>query len=240
MRPYVFVLLTLIALTSGEYLAAEPQSGRTDCRGDRITISGATPEEIALACAGISDALGFFRQYGFNTDIDIDVTVQPKVLAGDAKDLSFAVLGQYRPRENQVFMTSLETQREMAVDKPVFRVPFAPVQFREVVAHEVAHVLAEHNFTHPDPSRLVHEYIAYIVQMTTMAPERRAEIFAAYTVQPFEEPLDINPMVYAIAPDTFALKTYFYFAAQPDGRAYLRQIMKEDLPGANYTFDLFG
>lgn len=240
MRPYVFSLLFLIALTSGLSVIERASAAGAACESPTVHVRNATPEEAALACAGIADARAFFDAHGFDTDIVIDISVQPRVSAGTTRDLAFTVLGQFRPDLQRVSLTSLATQRHMAETHAVFKVPFESAQFREVVAHEVAHAIAEHNFTRREPSRLVHEYIAYIVQMVTMAPERRARILAAFDTKPFATELEINPMAYAIAPDVFAVKAYLYFTAQPDGAAYLRKIMAEDLPGAMYTMDFLG
>jgi hypothetical protein len=240
MRPYIVSLLSLILLVSGLSLTGRAGPASSACGDSGIRIRDASPAEAVLACAGIADARAFFAAHGLAADIDIDITVQPRVDAGDTVDLAFPVLGQYRPEANRVFMTALEAQRDMSEDTPVFGVPFEPMQFREVVAHEVVHALAEQNFIRDEPSRLVHEYIAYIVQMATMAPDRRARILAAYSATPFRSAEEINPIVYAIAPDMFAVKAYLYFAAQPDGAAYLRRLLADDLPAANLTFDLFG
>lgn len=229
MRPFAIFLLSLIALISGLALTSQTHAVEPACASDTVTIRAATPEEAALACAGIADAIGFFRALGISTDVDIDVTVDGEVHAGDSADLAFPVLGQYRPKPNQVFLTSLDGQRAMADDNEVFRLPFDPVQFREVVAHEVGHVLIEHNVTADAPKRLLHEHIAYIVQFATMDPQRREAILAGYYTEPFEDELEINPMVYALSPDVFAVKSWLYFKAQEDGGAYLRRIMKANL-----------
>ena len=240
MRVFVIGLLTLIVALTGQHLASPERADGASCGSDSIRISGATAQEAELACAGIADAIGFFAARGFATDIAIDVSVDEDAVTVDDGGLAFPVLGRFHPDDDRIIMTSLASQRAMAQDRPAFRMPFAAAQFREVVAHETAHALAERNFSHADPSRLVHEYIAYIVQMATMAPTRRAAILGNYATGPFETVLEINPMVYGIAPDVFAVKAWLYFVEQPDGAAYLRRIMAEDLPAAAFTFDVMG
>ena len=239
MRSICFVLSIAFSVAFGGAVFAETPSGVTTCHASGAYVRGATPQEAELACAGIADALSFFRAYGFDTDVEIDITVLDTVRASGGEDLSFPVLGQFRPDVNRVFLTSLVAQREMARKKQAFKQPFEPRQFREVVAHETAHVLAEHNFGMAEPSRLLHEYIAYIVQLSTTEPARRTRILAAFNTEPFESPYDINPVIYGVAPTTFAVEAYLYFEIQPDRKAYLEEIMLKDLPGASYTLGLF-
>lgn len=234
MRPYAISLLSLILLVCGMVLSSQADTAQPACASETVTVRAATPQEAILACAGIADALTFFRELGFSTDVTIDVTVDGKVHAGDSADLAFPVLGQYRPEPNRVYLTSIDGQRAMARDTRVFRMPFVPAQFREVVAHEVGHVLIEHNMTADEPTRMLHEHIAYIIQFATMAPERRAEILANYELVPFEDELEINPMVYSLSPDLFAVKSWLYFKAQEDRGAYLRRIMADNLAGTTY------
>lgn len=236
-----FVLLTIsFSLAFGGSVSAETRSDVTTCDGSGALVRAATPQEAELACAGVADALSFFRAYGFDTDVEIDITVLESVRASGSENLSYPVLGQFRPDINRVFLTSLASQRAMARKKQAFKQPFDPRQFREVAAHETAHIIAEHNFRMAEPSRLLHEYVAYIVQLSTTEPARRMRILAAFNTEPFESPYDINPIIYGVAPTMFAVKAYLYFETRPDRKAYLEEIMVRDLPGASYTLDLFG
>jgi hypothetical protein len=239
MRRLLAGLSVVLFASLGHTASAKDGSAVADCQSYAIRIRQASPIEMLLICGGIADALTFFTTHGLDTGVVIDVTVETFVRAGESDDFAFPVLGQFRPDANRVFMTALESQREMSRTNQVFRQDFDPRQFREVVAHEVAHVLAEHNFGVTEPSRLLHEYIAYIVQMSTMDPARRDRILAAYDAGPFGSVTEINPIVYAVAPNVFAVKAYLYFEAQPDKKAYLDRIMAEDLPAAHYSLDYF-
>jgi hypothetical protein len=215
-----------------------PDAARLDCGAVPVRITGATAEEAELACVGTADAVRFMAALGVDAGTDISIAVRSRVALVDGARLAFPVLGQFHPSIDRVAVASLATQRAMAADHEVFRMPFDVAQFREVVAHEVAHVIAERNFAMAKPSRLAHEYIAYVVQMETMDPARRARMLARYDVEPFGSEDAINPILHLFAPDVFAIKAYLFYRAQPDARAHLRRVLARDLSGASASLEL--
>ena len=146
------------------------------CAGTNATIYADSVYDTYLACAGAADAMAFLSQQGLIVDTVMRIDVLDTVFLHRNKTPSFRILGQFEAEQERISITSTKGQREMAAEKPIFGVPYEEALFRSVVAHEVAHAIADDNFHVLEPSRLAHEYLAYIVQLATMSPHLRQKI----------------------------------------------------------------
>lgn len=199
------------------------------CAGTNATINADSAYEAYLACAGAADAVAFLSQQGFTVDTVMQIDILDSVFLHTNENPSFRILGQFDAKQNRIMVTSIDGQREMAEEKPIFGVPYDVALFRSVVAHEVAHAIADDNFQVEEPSRLAHEYIAYIVQLATMPPRLSQQVFEALPAQAFETETDINPMFYGLNPDLFAVKSYGHYRSPGVGVAFLQTLLHRDL-----------
>lgn len=223
MRLILGFALILVALASPA-AAAERR-----CAGTNATIYADSVYDTYLACAGAADAMAFLSQQGLIVDTVMRIDVLDTVFLHQNKTPSFRILGQFEAEQERISITSTKGQREMAAEKPIFGVPYEEALFRSVVAHEVAHAIADDNFHVLKPSRLAHEYLAYIVQLATMSPRLRQKILDHHPVPGFESELEINPMVYGLNPDVFAVKAYRHFASPGVGVTFVQSLLNYDL-----------
>lgn len=221
----LFLYLTLFAAA----LASPAAAAERRCVGTNTTIVADSEYDTYLACAGAADAVAFLSQQGLTVDTVMRIDVLDTVFTQAAENPSFRVLGQFDARRNLILVTSTKGQREMAAEKPIFGVPYEEALFRSVVAHEVAHAIAEDNFQVDEPTRLAHEYIAYIVQLATMPLPLRQRILDHHQVQAFATEMEINPIVYGLNPDVFAVKAYRHFLSSGVGVTFLQTLLNRDL-----------
>lgn len=199
------------------------------CVGTNTTVTADSAYDAKLACAGAADAVAFLSQQGFTVDTVMRIDILDSVFLHSEEKPSFRILGQFDAKQNRIMVTSINGQRDMAKEKPIFGVPYDVALFRSVVAHEVAHAIAEDNFHVEEPTRMAHEYIAYIVQLATMPPQLSQRVFASIPSQGFESELEINPMVYGLNPDVFAVKAYLHYLRPEVGMAFLQTLLSRDM-----------
>ena len=219
-----FCLIFLTAMLVNPAMAAERR-----CLGSNTTVYADSVYETYLACAGAADAVAFLSRQGLTVDTVMWIDVLDTVFLHKDKNPSFRILGQFDPRQNRILVTSIDGQRAMAMEKPIFGVPYDLALFRSVVAHEVAHAIADDNFQVTEPTRLAHEYIAYIVQLATMPPRLRQQVLDHHPVPGFETEVEINPMIYGLNPDVFAVKAYRHYFKPGVGVAFMQTLLHRDL-----------
>ncbi len=217
--------LTVLAAT----FAAPAAAAERRCVGTNTTVTAESAYDAYLACAGAADALAFLAQHGFTVDTVMRVDIRDTVFVHAEEKPSFRVLGQYDTDEDVILVTSIAGQRKMAAEKPIFGIPYDDALFRSVVAHEVAHAIVEDNFELIKPSRMAHEYIAYIVQLATLPRHLRYQIFDHHQVPAFDSEWEINPMVYGFDPDVFAVKSYLHYRRPAVGTAFLQSLLYREL-----------
>jgi hypothetical protein len=221
------LLLCLVVLVAA--FAQPAAAAERRCAGTNTTVYAESAYDAYLACAGAADAVAFLSQQGFTVDTVMHLDVLDSVYLHTVDRPSFRILGQFDAERKRILVTSIDGQREMAKEKPIFGVAYDVALFRSVVAHEVAHAIADDNFRVEKPTRLAHEYIAYIVQLATMPPRLRQLVFDKHPARAFDSELEINPMIYGLNPDVFAIKSYGHFRRPEVGVAFLQTLLDRDL-----------
>ena len=199
------------------------------CAATNATVNADSAYDAELACAGAADAVAFLARQGFTVDTVMRIDVLDSVFLHTSDSPSFRILGQFDAKQNRIKVTSIAGQREMAKEKPIFGVPYDVASFRSVVAHEVAHAIAEDNFRVEEPTRMAHEYIACIVQMAIMPPRLSQQIFESTPGEAFESELEINPLIYGLNPNLFAVKAYRHYLSPGVGMTFLQTLLRRDL-----------
>jgi len=220
-----FLYLAFLAIAFAHPVAAAERR----CAGTNATVNADSAYDAYLACAGAADAVAFLSQQGFTVDTVMQIDILDSVFLHPEENPSFRILGQFDAKQNRIMVTSIEGQREMAKEKPIFGVPYDVALFRSVVAHEVAHAIAEDNFHVEEPTRLAHEYIAYVVQLATMPPRLSQRVFETFPTQAFASEMEINPMIHGLNPDLFAVKAYRHFRSPGVGVTFLQTLPSRDL-----------
>ena len=221
----LFLCLAFFAIAFAQPTAAMERK----CVGTNATVNADSAYDAYLACAGAADAVAFLWQQGFTVDTVMQVDILDSVFLHADENPSFRILGQFDAKQNRIMVTSIDGQREMAKEKPIFGVPYDVALFRSVVAHEVAHAIADDNFHVEEPTRLAHEYIAYIVQLATMPPHLSGLVSTALPGRAFESEMEINAMIYGLNPDLFAMKPYRHYRSSGVGMAFLQSLLSRDL-----------
>lgn len=214
--------LSAVATLSGGAAGAEEAPGA--CAGTRAIIeTGLDRVTHAVVCEGVSRAAEFLARLG----ADVAIPLQIVVGEGGEGDAMAEAIGTFDARAMSIRLIPLARAIEASRDNPPFGVPMDEELYRSFVAHEAAHAYAHHRFRTVRPTRIAHEYLAYVVQFATMAPPLRARILEAARLDGFGREEEVSPVYHALAPHSFGIKSYLHFLRDDAGEAFLRRVLDD-------------
>ena len=190
----------------------------THCAGADVAVQAADATDAANACEGAQDAIEFLRTKGLRAPHAIEV----HVVAALPDVANRTAFGAYLHAERRAYIIPYASFRAGA---SYFGLAADRALYRSLAAHEVAHVVAAANFTAPRPNVEAHEYIAYVAQIATMAPELRSRVLAMPSAYVFDYPTQMNTAVYLSDPERFGVGAYRHFVHPGNGAAFLRQVL---------------
>lgn len=200
-------------------------AGGNDCDGGQVTVSGPISEtEFSRACDASTMALEFLSNAGLKTNIPVTINITPHPIESTGAD----VFGCYDPHDGLI------TVLKWDVCKPLFEKyrPFGQAATRPIydslIAHEVAHAVADANFTIDDPSEPAHEYIAYVVQIATMPKEIREKVLRDFPVSDRVSLETLHPVILWMSPDVFAVRAYTHYEYPDQGHQAFQAILSGD------------
>lgn len=235
----VLAFCTIVSLLSWYCFAANQNSDLKVgfCGDENVTISYEVKEDYLIGCEGIARAKTFFTNYGYDVDIPIRIYFRQRVFAainGSGMDRE-QIYGCFDHKTMSVYMCSLtssfvddsekvylgikhhkgtnngKNQRELIIKE----------FHRSAVTHEVAHLYAQHNFNlqsaeisnnSKNMGHGVHEYIASVVQLSTMEPTLRQRILQSYEPDIiFDDEQQVNVILFLCDPEKFCVMSFRHF-----------------------------
>lgn len=255
----VLVFCTIVSLLSCYCFSADQNSDLEvgSCGDENITISYEVMEDYLIGCEGIARAKTFFTNYGYEVDIPIQIYFRQRVFAAikTPEMGQEQIYGCFDPKNMSVYMSSLTSSFVDDSEKVYLRIKhhegtnneknqrrlIIKEFHRSVVTHEVAHLYAQHNFnlqsaetskTAKNMGHGVHEYIASIVQLSTMEPILRQRILQSYEPDIiFDNEQQINGILFVCDPEKFCIMSFrhFYSMNTIQQRDLLNQIFSNNL-----------
>lgn len=196
----------------------EAAAHETRCNGLNVVVRSPNSQDALIACEGARDALGFLESSGLNVtgQIAVELSIRlPSRVSGSAA-------GCYLELERIVRAL---TYAEFKTRGTWFGVPIDRSLYQSVVSHEVAHWVADVNFTISAPSIQAKEYIAYVTQFSAMAPVLREQILSQFEAEAFKGDWQITTTIYMLDCMSFGVRAYLHFRELPAGKEYLRAIL---------------
>jgi len=201
---------------SAEAVSAAAVEIRCEARNVSIRSPGAVDAD--LACQGARGAIDFLAAQGL--DVTGDVAIDLVRELPDAADHSTA--GVYPESNGRV---AILTFAEFLKFKTWFKLPIDAPLYRSLVAHEVAHAIAGHNFKIPTPSIQAKEYIAYVTMLATMTAAQRERVMSQFANHGYEGDWQMTTTIYMLDPMRFGVQAYRHFLKPGNGRDYLHAIL---------------
>lgn len=194
------------------------------CGFDGVVIFGSDDEQ-EMACGALTGVLAYFNGLGFAIDPTVDIHFKDRVFCDFRADelsgesCTVQVSGLYDSKRRLVEMTSPDSA--FRDGRQPWGVEWGPEIAYSILQHELSHmavgeILGERfqNLSAP-----WHEFIAYSVQFDLMSPALRSRVMDAYPdATPFAGNGNINPVIHAIDPDAFGVRSYLHAAAHGGGQ----------------------
>ena len=222
------MLITGLLFTSNIATACE-------YKNHNIKLTAEDNAQYQLACNGSIDAIKFFESIGYtSTKFNVDLAVHDAVLVpiintntNEPTGEFIQVFGQYNAKTNKGEITSLTsdyiTSRDAWLTDPNdlhSGVPIDDAVWQSVVTHEVAHQVLQQLWEEIGPGKTlmsngvflgngVHEYVAYVAQLTMIDSNVRNKIIASYgNVSPLQWPESMNAIRHFSHPHKYGVSSY--------------------------------
>ena len=101
--------------------------------------------------------------------------------------------GQYDGPHDRLELMSPEAIAQQKPPPVLFEQPVDGVMYAGLVAHEIAHAVAQHHMRADKIGTPAQEYLAYSVQLASLPGARRAAIIDAAGVPVPDEPMPLSP-----------------------------------------------
>lgn len=190
----------------------------TWCNDVDVVVLSKDPQDSLLACEGARDAIVFLQSY----DLVVPDNIVIELLRELPAEVSSSTAGCYLESERLVLILVYSEFRKF---KTWFGIPIDRSLYRSLVSHEVAHLLADFNFTISKPSIQAKEYIAYITQFSTMEPPLRERVLSDFPGKAFEGDWQMSTTIYMFDCMGFGVRAYRHFLKLADGDEYLHAIL---------------
>jgi len=187
-------------------------------RAPNVVVDAENRSDALAACAGATDAMNFLGALGLVTAGRIDVRIVDQLPGSNPASRS----GSYIARERCAYLLTLLKLQEVGTP---FDLPVDQVLFRNIAAHEVAHVIAAANFSIANPRIEAQEYIAYVTMLAMMPSDHREALLARFPGQGFATEMAINTFTYLFDPLRFGIQAYRHFLKDENGKHFVQRIL---------------
>lgn len=235
----VLVVGVIVSLFSCYSFASShsPDLKMGSCGHKNITIYYVIEEDYLIGCEGVARAKAFFTNYGYAVDTPIRIYFRQRISVNvtTPRTGQELIYGCFNSTNMSVYMSSLTSplvadpnrvylrieNRIKTDNKRHQRKAIVKEFHRSMVTHEVAHLYAQYNFnlrslectqTFTKMGHGVHEYIASVVQLSTIEPALRQRILQLYDPRiVFDHEEQINMICFACDPEKFIIMSFRHF-----------------------------
>lgn len=184
-------------------------------------------QERQLIREGAISARDFFHVHGVELNGAIHLGIRTVDYSG-----SLPHIGSYSLEQKTIKILSLKQSLSQNDGNCLFGLPIDGSLYRSVVAHEVAHAIADQHFAMPAPSLVAQEYLAYVVQLSTMAPQLREKVLGGYDTLPYKDVGEMSRIYYEMAPSRFGVKAYLHFQTLKNPSAFIHGLLSGSIKPA--------
>ncbi len=212
-------------LLTGSPNGGTAKADHRPCPNPKAVVALSQPEDCETACAGAIDAISFLEANGFRLAGPINVHPMGAI----TEEILADAFGYFDSRTGRIHVQNFSASKEAVQGLGIFGLPMDRDLYRSIVVHEVAHLIASHNFTMESPPRAAQEYIAYVTQLATMPPSLRDRILANFPGEGFRASMEISSIYYMLSPQKFAIGVYRHFVRPENGAAYFRRLLAGEI-----------
>ena len=203
--------LTCISVSSAaenldKLLAASPS-------GPTVEVFGASSEESQLIYSAARRTAHFFRHCGLDPVPHVRVQVTRTL----APICPVAAFGCFDVNNREIRLVSIQACRRIAENiRPYALLPLGDL-YESLAVHEIAHQFFQHHLKQRRVTTSAHEYVAYAMQLSSMARKVRSQFLKSFRRDaPSELSMFVDLLLY-MSPAYFAALAYDHYSAPGNG-----------------------
>ncbi|MCK5662552.1 MAG: hypothetical protein KAI17_03650 [Thiotrichaceae bacterium] len=219
LKSYFFLVIILGFSEIGDTVAAAIDSF-SNCPGLSVYVDSNSSKNRALVCEGAEKARTFFLSH----QIQIKRPIHIKLHAAGINNYP-AHIGLYDSKKDQIDLLTLEHAKLLCASLRPFGMPMNESLYVSFVAHEVAHAIADQNLKTRPSSLVLHEYLAYVTQFSTMELQPQTEILKRYNLEAFQSLENMSLTYYRLDPSAFGVKVFLHFQSLPNQSQFIQGLL---------------
>ena len=181
------------------------------CNDVRVNIESPKPSMAPEICTAATHAINQLKACG----VELKRPLSIKIAEDAGRDGGAGAYGCYQKGTERIQLLPFEQCAErLRRDKERSGLDAADY-FRSVVVHEVVHAVLAQQTQFGELSTIVHEYLAYALQIDSMQPESREAMLRPVRLPKGTAPQPPHEILLFMSPATFGAQAYFHFKSQP-------------------------
>lgn len=206
------------------FLMVENTSAQ-DCEGISIHAPTADRDEVQRVCKAAQHASALLRQCGIESSKGINITIQEKLVHPSG----FPVFAFFHSPRNQIEITDFDAFKKLIKPgSPYYKLPSRDL-YESLIAHEVTHAITSPLIRDSDCPIVANEYIAAVIQMSSMSNETRQILLNAFPRSTLVELEMFNEFSFYSSPQWFVANAYRYYNQKDKGCELLLGILNGEV-----------
>lgn len=210
-------VLCALAVVAPASVAAE---AARDCLEVHLRIEGGTSAQAETVCGAIEAAGDTLRDCGLTQKAPVLIRIVPGSVSAE-----IPCLGRFDSAAGTISLTDPRTYCEFLAPDSVYAGLPADEVFGSLAVHEYTHALLDQAVPDPRIPWVDQEYVAYAMQLQTMAEAPRNAIVATYRTGTRIEDGTINGIIHQLAPLLFASRAWTHFSQEENGCGFVRKLI---------------
>ena len=219
-------LLAIAAAVLTVTIALLPTRAAADeswqCADPRVDVTTTSKTSAAIICDQAERARAFLATCGIEGSHPLSVRVTRDLV----NDPGWRKGGDFDPATGRVRLLPSMSYLRVSKQKPVPTPAIARVMHASIVAHEIAHGIFHERTAHLDLPDTAHEYVAYVVQFSTLPVELQKSLIEQAALPPVTNLFTFSYFLLIADPERFALNAYRHFHQTENGCGFLRRVLE--------------
>jgi hypothetical protein len=202
-------------------LAWPAQAELVFCDGVDVSVIASNAEDARLTCAAAARARALFETCNVPT-ITRPLTIE---VIEDTDAIDAGCFGLYHCGQDRIEVLAPATMADKRQKDGFLATLPGDRFFQSIVAHELTHAAIE-DAPCPFTACLIgNEYVAYVMQIMSWTQEQRRRLAAHAGLDRQISRDELNPALYFLAPERFAVKAWMHFTQRDDPCGFLGQVV---------------
>ena len=187
-----------------------------------IQVVSADDDSTLLICGVSGRALDILARYGLAPKRPIVI----EIIQEGINHLGYMAFGSFDVRTEKIQLMSYRSIFEKYTAPVMYGEPFDRIHYSGAIVHEITHAVFHQHSTAEAPGPAPQEYLAHVMQLSSLPEDRRNRILLAHDEAAWESGDAISDIYMALEPGKFAVKSYKHFVTLEDPQSFIDTLLK--------------